>query len=211
MKKEHIKNIFIVFLLGLAAFSVFKYVDSLREKYELMNALGETKDEVTVLTGEKQVLTAELERGKQLQEQLSQENTSLKESLKVNEERLAQLDSDFARAQGLIEQMNEKFSLLKAENRALNDRKDKLSTQLSQVTQENDNLKVKISSVKELKKAMRELKRQARKVSVAIKEKVRSVRKITEGNRGYLVKNGQINSAPRVKIEVVPAPAAVKE
>lgn len=49
---------------------------------------------------------------------------------------------------------------------------------------------MKLSSVDELKKAIRELKRRAK----------------IEGNRGFLIKDGQLTTPAKVKIEVIPAP-----
>ena len=213
MKKERLKNILLVFLLSLTIFSVFKYVYSLREKYDLLNELGQVKEEAASLKSEKQVLVVELGKERELQEQLSQENAVLRENLKVSGEKLAQMDADFAKARETIEHLNSNFALVKAENKALVERKDTLSAQLSQVTGENDALKTRMSSVIELKKAIRELKKQARKVTVAIKEKVKSVQKARalEGNRGYLVKDGRLTYPAKVRIEVIPAPLSIKE
>ncbi|HTZ11578.1 MAG TPA: hypothetical protein VMD04_04295 [Candidatus Margulisiibacteriota bacterium] len=207
------KNISLVFLLSLTIFSVFKYVYSLREKYDLLSALGQVKEEAASLANEKQALVDELGKERELREQFSQENAVLKENLRVSGEKLAQMNADFAKARETIEQLNSNFALIKAENKALIERKERLSAQLSRVTQENDVLKTTMSSVIELKKAIRELKKQARKVTVAIKEKVKSVQKARalEGNRGYLLKDGKLTYPSRVIIEVSPAPLPVKE
>jgi chromosome segregation ATPase len=211
MKKERLKNLSLVFLLGLTVFSVFKYIYSLREKYDLVNALGQIMEEAAILASEKQALVIEVEREKELQQQLTQENSVLNENLRISEQRLAQLDSDFAKAQESIEELNSKFALLKAENSALIERKDQLNTQLSEVSQENVNLKAKMSSITELKKAIRELKKQVRKVGVTIREKMKPAPKAVEGNRGYLIKDGKFTYPSRVKIEVIPAPVSVEE
>jgi regulator of replication initiation timing len=86
-------------------------------------------------------------------------------------------------AQYKLEHLNSQFSILKAENNALLEDKQRLS-------QENDEMKMKLSSVNELRKAIRELKLKPR---------------IIEGNKGYLIKDGQPTVTPKVKIEVVPA------
>ena len=204
MNKARLKNILIALLVTLTLFSVFKYIYSIKEKYELLNILNQTKEQAAALENEKQNLLQELEKEKELQQKLSQENSAFKDSIRLSEEKLAQLDADFVQAQKTIEQLNSNFSLLKAENIALIEKKNTLNTKLSQVSQEKDALQVKLSSIAELKKAIKELKRQMRKVGTVIREKVRT-NKIIEGNRGFLIKDGKFTYPAKVKIEVTPA------
>ena len=204
MNKARLKNILIALLVTLTLFSVFKYIYSIKEKYELLNILNQTKEQAAALENEKQNLLQELEKEKELQQKLSQENSAFKDSIRLSEEKLAQLDADFVQAQKTIEQLNSNFSLLKAENIALIEKKNTLNTKLSQVSQEKDALQVKLSSIAELKKAIKELKRQMRKVGMVIREKVRT-NKIIEGNRGFLIKDGKFTYPAKVKIEVTPA------
>ncbi len=194
---KNYRVILVAFLIGITAFSAFRYVASLKEKLDLMSALNQTKEQIAVLESEKQNLLQELEKEKQLQQQLNEENTGLKESLKVNEEKIDKINADFAQAQTTLEQLNSQLAALRQE-------KDNLNAQVTQVTQEKDNLQARLSSIVELKKAIRELKRQVRQVSVEIGEKVK-LEKIIEGNRGFLIKDGKSAYYPaRVKIEVVP-------
>jgi len=204
MNKARLKNILIALLVTLTLFSVFKYIYSIKEKYELLNILNQTKEQAAALENEKQNLLQELEKEKELQQKLSQENSAFKDSIRLSEEKLAQLDADFVQAQKTIEQLNSNFSLLKAENIALIEKKNTLNTKLSQVSQEKDALQVKLSSIAELKKAIKELKRQMRKVGTVIREKIRT-NKIIEGNRGFLIKDGKFTYPAKVKIEVTPA------
>jgi chromosome segregation ATPase len=205
MNKKLLNNTLIALLLSITIFSVFKYVSSVKERYDLLNSLNQTKELAAVLANEKQGLLQELEKEKELQKQLSQENSALKDNLRLSEEKVAKLDTDFTQAQKDIEQLASRFSILKAENKALIDKNSKLGSKINGFSQENERLKVKLSSIAELKKAIRELKKQVYKVGVIVKQKVEAERTM-EGNRGYLIKDGRFTYPARIKIEVTPAP-----
>ncbi len=202
MNKGLFKNIFIVLLISITIFSVFKYGSSLKEKYALLNTLNQIKEQVTTLENDKQGLLEKLGEEKELNAQLNGEVSEIKDYLRASKERLAKLFADYGQAQKTIEDLNSKFSILKSENTALRDEKEKLDTQLTQVSQEKNSLKAKLSSITELKKRIRELKRQMRRVT-AHKPKAR---KIIEGNRGFLIKNGKPTYPAKIKIEVIPVP-----
>lgn len=198
MQKGLLKNSLMVLLVSITIFSVLKYVTSLKEKYDLLNSLEQTKEQVATLEEEKQNLSQTLEKEKELQQKVVQQNSALKDYLRASKERLTELFADYRETQETIEQLDSKVSLLKAENTALTEEKER-------VTQENEDLEAKISSIVELRKAIRELRRQMRKVGVELKQKV-TADKIREGNRGFLLKDGQPTSPAKVKIEVIPAP-----
>lgn len=185
-------------LCGVTIFSVFKYVTTLKENYDLSNTLDQIKQQVVVLENEKQNLLQSLKKEEELAQKLGQENTGLKLNLKESEEKLTKLDTDFKAAQRTIEQLGSELAALKNE-------KTKLNSQLSEVSQEKDNLNVRLSSVEELKKAIRELRIQVRKVKVQIKEKTKVTADNSEGNRGFVIKDGKPTSSAKVKIEVKPA------
>jgi hypothetical protein len=96
--------------------------------------------------------------------------------------------------------MRAQFSLLNAENTALKD-------QTAQMSSENESMKAKLSSISEMKKAIREFRKQMGKVGKEIKQQV-NANQVAEGNRGFVIKDGQPTLTPKViKIEVTPAPA----
>lgn len=200
MKKVSMKNyrvILIALLIGITIFSAFKYASSLKERYDLISAVNRMKEEVAALESEKQLLSQELERERDLKQQLIEENMAFQESLKASEEKLAKLSSDFISLQKELGQLGSRLVTLKEE-------RDSLNTQLVQITQERDNLQARLGSITELKKAIRELKKQMRKVKVEIKEKVKHD-KVIEGNRGFLIKDGKSTYPTKIKIEVIPA------
>ena len=204
MNKELLKNILIVLLATIAVFSVFKYVSGLKERYDLSNTLNQIKEQAATLENEKQNLLQDLEKEKELQQKLTRQNSGLKDYLRASRKRLTRLFSGYRQSQNEIEQLESKFSILKAENTALTEDKQRFAA-------ENEGLKARLSSIAELKKAISELKMQMRKGSTLIKQATPAEEKIAEGNRGYLIKDGKPTYPAKVIIEVIPTAASPKE
>ncbi|MFH0738830.1 MAG: hypothetical protein V2A59_03115 [Candidatus Omnitrophota bacterium] len=210
MEKAHKKYsqiILIALLAGVTCFSLFKYFYTLKEKYELYNTLNQIKEQVADLEAQKQEILQGIEKEKQLNLQITQENTGLKENIGAAEEKIYQLSTDIAYAKKIFEDLKSEVSVLKAENMAVREENINLTSKLSQVSQEKDALTMRLSSVAELKKAIRELKKQMRRVSSEISYKETIREKILEGNRGFLLKNGKPTYPTKVKIEVKSLPA----
>ncbi len=206
-KPKYFRIILVALLVGITIFSVFKYVYTLREKYELLSAINQIKTQLAALELQKQGLAQDLDKEKQLNQQVAQENSGLKDSLKEKEDKIAQLATDVAYAQKMAEDLNSQVSILKAENMAVRDQNAGLTAKLDELSREKDALAIRLSSVAELKKAIRELKKQVRKVRSKIKYKETADERVFEGNRGFLVKNGKPTYPTKVKIEVKPLPS----
>jgi chromosome segregation ATPase len=202
MNKPLLKNVLIVVLLTITAFSVFKYTLSLKEKYDLFIALNQAREELTVLEQEKQNLLVDLEKQKGLQEMLSEENSEFKDNLKATRRRLTKLFREIREKQNAMDELNYRFSILQAEKVALTEEKEQLNLKLSQANSENEGLKVRLGSLAELKKAIRELKIKMRE---AIRESKKPQDIIVEGNRGFIIKDGKSTFPFKIRIEVNPA------
>ncbi len=188
MNKNMFKNIIFILLLGITAFSMVKYVSELKERYRLQENLIQAQERITALAQEKQNLMQALAQEKELQEQLALKNKSLKDYLKASKNRISRLFNDNTMVKDHLEEVSAKLSILKAENRALVDSRRR-------VYLENEEYKLKLSSVVELKKAIKELKAKKHKTPDFV----------TEGNQGFLLKDGQSIAPEKVKIEVIPA------
>lgn len=206
MKNSKVILIAFLFLSGITIFSLFKYLWSLKEKYDLLDRLNKIKEQVSMLETERQNLLQTLEKEKELQLQLSEENTGLKESLRTSEEKLTQLNLNFTQAQTAIEQLNSEIAMLKTESTSLKEERDNLHTQLIRLIKEKDSFRARLGSLVELKKAIKELKKQVYKVGIDLKQRV-ATEKVVEGNRGFLFRNGKPTHPAKVKIEVTPAMA----
>jgi hypothetical protein len=187
MIKDRIKNLALILLLGVAIFSMARYVVELKARLRLQDSLAQSQSEAAVLTQEKQNLLQELGKEKTLNDQLAAKNVNLKAYLKASKDRLTRLFRENSQNQNQLEDINIKFAVLKAENRALIDIHKRIYV-------ENEQFKFKLGSVVELKKAIKDLKTKKRKV-LGLE---------TEGNQGYLIKDGRSTSG-KIKIEVIPA------
>jgi hypothetical protein len=187
MNKDTIKNLALVLLLGIAVFSMVRYISELKARFRLQDSLTQAQGDIAVLTQEKQNLLQELGKEKELNGQLAEKNVKLKAYSKASKIRLLRLFRDNSKTQIELENVNAKFAILKAENRALID-----SHKRNYI--ENEQFKLKLSSVVELKKAIRELKTKRPKASVSA----------IEGNQGFLIRNGR-STLEKIKIEVIPA------
>jgi len=203
-KAKAYKIIVIVLLVGITLFSVFKYVMTLNEKNGLMKNLNQVKGQVAALELEKENLLQTIDKEKESQKALTEENATLKDELK----KLAQVDENLQNSQKTIEQLTSQIALSRAENTALREEKNGLSLELTQVSHERDTLKAQLSSVPELKKKIKEVKLQIHKAKAMIRE-IAKKRRVIEGNRGYLMKNGKFTfPISKIKIEVMPVPTS---
>lgn len=197
LKAKNSKIILIYLLAGVTLFSVFKYASSLKEKYDLQGQLKQARIQAENLEKEKQKLLQAIEKEKEWQKKLEEESTGLKGSLRASENKVAKLEVDVANNLKAVENLNSQVAALQVE-------KEQLKTELSEVTKQRDNLSSRLNSVTELKKAIKELKSQVHKVGNQIKVKIRK-EQVSDGNRGFVIKDGKPTYPSRVRIEVNPA------
>lgn len=194
----------VLLLLGITIFSVFKYILTVREKNDLASAIEKIKAGAVALENEKQHLLQSLEQEKTLQQDLTRQNVSLQENLKIAEGKFASLEEEFVQAGEALVELNSQFSLLKEENTALQKAGESLKAQISKLARENKDFTARFHSVAELKKAIRELKLKMRRVKSEIKKKTFLISG-SEGNRGFVVRDGKSTQPAQIKIEVKPA------
>lgn len=186
MHKDAIKNLALILLLGVVVFSMVKYVSELKARLSLQDSLTLARSDIAVLTQEKQNLLQELGKEKEVNQQLTAKNAKFKAYLKASGVRMKRLFRDKYKTQNEFEGINAKFAVLKAENKVLID-----SHKREYI--ENEQFKLKLSSVMELKKAIRELKTKPKRLDLK-----------TEGNQGFLVRDGR-STLKKIKIEVFPS------
>lgn len=192
---KNYKVILVALLAGITIFSVYKYVQALKEKYELLNTLILVKNQVAILEVEKQNLLQTLEKQKQLEQRLNDEKAALKKNLKAAGKKVNSLNSEVGKINASLERVTLQVASLEGENTALKDERDKLA-------HDNDNLQAKLGSVGELRKAIRELRRQTQNLGTGMREYNES----TQGNQGFVIRDGKSTTSGKVKIEVTPAP-----
>ena len=188
MNKDAVKNIALIFLLGITIFSMVKYVSELNARYRLQDSLALVQSQMAIITQEKQNLLQELKKEQELQEQLELRNAALKENLKASKNRITRFFQEEAKVKSDLEDSRARLAILKAENRALVNSHKRLFV-------ENEELKFKLSTVDELKKAIKELRNRKRK----------DLELQAEGNQGFITRNGRSTTVEKIKIEVISA------
>lgn len=123
-----------------------------------------------------------------------------------------------------LKQEQEARQLLELELRAAKDQLQKVIAELKDISsklsnseknnlallEEKQKLEAKLHSLKELKEAIRQVKAEYRREKaqqyLAKKESQKEIdaQKLAQGNRGFLVRDGQSTHQPKVKIEVEP-------
>ena len=207
---KNVKTILIAFLLGVAGFCVYKYIISIDENKSLSANILRLNDDVKALEDEKNSLETDLEREKELNNVLNQENTGLKGNLTLSQEKLAQLETDFQSSRKVIDELNGQFSLVKTENTALRDQIQELELNINQAKVDKEQLQARLSSISELKKAIKELRQAARQVKKQTRKRIEEKEKIILGNSGFLIKDGKPTLSGKIKIEVEPLPSDLK-
>lgn len=186
MNKDLLKNLALTLLLGVAVFSMIRYVSEIKARFRLQDSLIQAQGEVAALTQEKQNLLQELGKEKKLNQQLMVKNVNLKVYLKASKDRMTHLSRDNSKTQDEPKEISAKFAILKAENRALIN-----SHKRSYI--ENEQFRLKLSSLVELKKTIQELR--------AERSKVFGIE--TKGNQGFLIRDGR-PTLEKIRIEVIP-------
>lgn len=187
MSKDVIKNLGLILLLSVAAFSMVKYASELKAKLQLQDSLKQAQSEVAALTQEKQNLLQEIRKEKEIRELLAVKNLNLKAYSRASANRLTRLFRDHSKTQKEFEEAKARFAVLKAENKALID-----SYRRSYM--ENEEYKLKLSWMVELKKAIQELKT----------KKPQALDLDTDKNKGFLIKDHR-STSDKIKIEVTPS------
>ncbi|HNX80989.1 MAG TPA: hypothetical protein PKL77_02455 [Candidatus Omnitrophota bacterium] len=195
--------LFIILLSAITAYSLFMYISSQKERYQLLDTLSQAQGRAQSLEQENGDLRVSLAQEKEQEAKLVRENTLLKGGLKAGKQKIGKLHKQVQNADAFGNDLKAQFTLVKTENEILRKDRDEINSKFSQTVQENESLKVKLSSIAELKKAIREVKKQMRGVAVSIFHKVEAPR-IIGGNGGYIIRNGKPTSPPKIKIEVKP-------
>lgn len=182
-------------LVSIGSLARMVYVE--REKQQLTQANQEAQQLIQELNQEKAQLTTDLASAKQTAEQQATENATLQSELQTVQAKLDERAKQVASLQQEKEQM-------KLENA-------QLAEDLHAAVAEQQRLEARLSSIKELKLAIKDVKKQMwakrwqnwRARADRFKEADRE--KLAKGNRGYVVRDGQITvgSSPRLHVHVL--------
>jgi chromosome segregation ATPase len=203
---KNAKTIIIAFLLGITVFCVYKYIVSVKENYDLSSNIHRLNTDIKALEDEKDGVVKDLDREKEINKALDQENAWAKENLNQTQAKLSQLATDYQSSQKAIDDLSSQISLVKAENTALRDQIQSLELDINQAKADKEQLQSRLSSIAELKKAIKELRRKTRQIKKQVKRRIVEKQELILGNSGFLIKEGQPTGKSKIKIEVEPLP-----
>jgi predicted RNase H-like nuclease (RuvC/YqgF family) len=198
--KNFLKNLVIVTVLVISAYSIYQFRFARREAAAQMAApMGAL---MGTAAGSRSVMQ-ELEHERSMRLELSEENLMLKDYLRASKRRLSKLFSEFRALEKEVVARDERLNVMKAQMSELEREKQTL-------VQENEAMKFRLGSIPELKKAIREVKIKVRDAARELRAKLR-IDDAIWGNAGFLVKDGQNTYKPAgVNIEVTPASNRLK-
>lgn len=201
-------------LIGVTAFSVYRFVSASRENFDLSVQLEGMRGDISSLQDEKDRLLLDLDKERLLQKALSDENLLLKDEVAQAIQAREDLQQQLADSESELEELSSQISVVKAENAALLEQTQALKADLSRSAEEKRLMAEKLGSIAALKQAIRDLRRQAR--LAASRQAVPPVRRVRDaatgqtqiivGNRGFLVRDGKPTYEGRVRIDVQPQP-----
>ncbi len=178
------------------------------------------QDEIKRVRQELVVLEDRLKEEAILRENFSKDKFVLESQLKEAQDNIVKLTSLFEKekfeSRQRIFYLIKEIKLLSKENIQIKDARARLEEKLSLSEELNIRYSERLHSLSELKKAIREVKIEARQkkrgkiffwepsVKKSKLERGRAF-SLSDGNRGYIVKDGAVTYKPRLKIEVKPA------
>ncbi len=207
-----ISAVLVCILIGVTAFSVYRFVSASRENFDLTVQMEGMRADVSALQDEKDRLMLDLDKERLLQKTLSDENLLLRDEVAQASQAREDLQQQLADSESELEELGSQIAVVKAENAALLEQTQTLKADLARSAEEKRLMAEKLGSVAQLKQAIRDLRRQAR-LAASRPAPVRRVRdaatgqtQIIVGNRGFLVRDGKPTYEGRVRIDVQPQP-----
>ena len=184
-------------LLVLSVFSLSRYAPILKAKQELERQNQEARAQLLKLRSDLDSLADRLEGQKVVNQEMRTEN----DDLRVN---IAKLQEDLSITNEQLELLTSSLLVLNRENASIEEDRLILSERLEKILQDNKNILVKIGSVKELQVMIKEIRKQMSENKMLLRERL-DEQALAEGNKGFVIKNGETTYPPKVHIEVTPA------
>ncbi len=186
-------------LVIIAAISYFKFIAIIKEKDELARSVDLIKAEVARLEGEKQTITLQLQKETDLREKAVSDKQAAETELATTKAKLTQL----SKLEAQIGPLQKMIDDLQKGNLVLKQDKETMEARLGEITQEKAALEARMHSLDELKRQIKAVKKELWQQKV---EKWHQESIISDGNKGFIVKNGMATYRPKIKIEVISAP-----
>lgn len=194
--KKALTTLFVILIVAFAIFSFFRYFYLLKINYSLELKLTEINDRIVDLENTKKNLEEVLEKKKDEYLKLSQERQTLVDKLQNTEKQLNQKNTELENVKGEFEQTKLKLE-------SLNNDYSKLNTEVEKLKEEKNFLQSKFNSLDELKEAYNILKKKLRQAKLE-QQRQKADKDLGQGNKGYLLWQGEPTTEKKVKIEITP-------
>lgn len=204
MNKNILRRIGIISVVALGIFSYLGFLGAQREKRLLNETLLKTRQNLEEIRNKSLALEGELSAKKDELLKLTERNESLSAEAGRVRQALTEKTEELNRYVKALKELEENNKGLNSQISSLSLEKDKLSARIVTLTFEKDELSKRLNSLKELRKAIKEVKaRQRHNRRLVLKEE--NIKNLREGNRGYIVKDGESLLGTKRTVKVLPA------
>jgi chromosome segregation ATPase len=199
----------IAFLIGVSGVSVYRFAIAYKEQHEMKLEIQQSKEELNSLRIDREDLFSKLSKSFEKEKLLQLQNDDLAARSKQSEDKIVAFESELADKSAAIDSLRSQLTISIAQSSALAQQAQELKSRVDYAEAEKLQLTVKLSSVEELKKALRELRLKTRE---AVSHKPQATRitqgitteEISEGNQGFMLRDGQLTYPAKVRIKVQP-------
>jgi chromosome segregation ATPase len=211
---------FVCILVGVVIFSFVEAINLFWDRNSLYREIEDSlKPRISALEIENNKVNSDLKKVKKTLAETQSNLTTMEEENVVLKEELKSERLDLRSARQTIEEKEAEMAKLNSKNTEVDSENKLLKEKFNAMYIEFLDMKKTLSSIEGLRQAIKDLKSSSKKnrksASLANKGKTRirvastkdtDQEKNTEiqGNRGYLVKDGQSTYVPKVRIEVLP-------
>ena len=195
--KKFFTTLFVILIVAFSIFSFFRYFYLLKINYSLELKLTEINNKIVELETTKKNLEVVLDKKKEEYLALSKENQDLLAKFQETETKLNEKNAE-------LENFKKDSQEAKTKLESLNSEYSKLKEEIDQLRQQKDTLQSKLNSLPELKQAYDILKKKLREAQWAERRSKVNKPIIEDGNKGYLLWQGEPTIARKIKIEVAP-------
>lgn len=182
--------VLVAFLAGASVYTGASLVSSIQEKNALIQNIDNLNNQLASLEKQKQNFLQEIEKGKKQIEDARLKNLELAHKLKEAEDSLLNLDSESGR---FLQEIGEYKSQIQS-----------LNLKIERLEEEKDSLIKRLNILSDQSEAMEKLEQKIRALEEKLSKKEEGAQ-VYQGNRGFIIKEGQSTYPSKIKIEVTPA------
>ncbi len=205
-------------LLGISAFGIAKSFELLKKNEKLDRSMSELKVELTQASSTLKETNAVLQDLKASMREANYKNDQMEGQIKVLESKLTKRDKEIATYADNLALFSKKLEEASGVNKSLAAKNSQMANQMVRIEFEKIEMARKLSSIPELKNRINQLRKHSRVITrqrqLAQEAKRRGLKysefqqmldNSPDGNRGYIVRDGESTFQDLVEIKVMAA------